>query len=254
MNYYEILGVDRTANDDEIKRAYRKMAAKYHPDRECGDTAKFQEIQQAYEHLSDPQKRTQYDNPQQSFGSGGASFHFGAGPNLNEIFDRMFRQHSVQICRTTVWVTLEQVLNGGEEDLRIQTPNGQNFIRVQIPRGVLDGSQYKLDNVLPNTSLLVEFKTHQHIKFQRNGSNLYLKQKISVLQLITGTTFKVETLSKSLLEVTVPPKTQPNVTLKVGGSGLPCMNSDQFGDLFITLDPYIPLDIPQNIIDAISLS
>ena len=87
MNYYQTLGVSKTASADEIKRAYRKLASQHHPDR-GGDTARFQEIQSAYDTLSDPEKRQQYDNPQpqhQHF-----EFNFGAG-GMDEIFSNFFR-------------------------------------------------------------------------------------------------------------------------------------------------------------------
>lgn len=256
MNYYEILGVERSATDEEIKRSYRKLAAKYHPDRTGGDTAKFQEIQQAYDNLSDPQKRASYDNPHPQFnhggGFGGPSFHFGHGHSINDIFDRMFRQQASHIFRTTMWITLEQVLTGAEENIKLNIDNEQRYIKVQVPRGVLDGAQFKLDGVIPNASLLVEFKTHQHLKFQRNGANLQYKEKISVLKLITGTDIQLTTLAGTTIEVKVPPFTQPNTILKISGAGLPYMNSPQVGDLHVLLDPYVPTNIPHQIIDVIS--
>lgn len=256
MNYYETLGVPPDATPDDIKRAYRKMAAKHHPDR-GGSTAQFQEIQRAYDTLSDPQKRAQHDNPQQPFGGGfqggfPGGFHFDGGPNLHDIFDRMFRQQHSQVFRTVLWVTLEQVLNGSEENLRVQTPSGSQFIKVQIPRGVLDGAQVRLDHVIPNGSLLVEFKTQQHPRFQRRGRDLYCEHRLSVLQLIAGTKFVVQTLAGATLEVKLPPLTQPNKTLKVSGAGLPQMNSHEIGDLYINFDLYVPDNIPQHVIDAIS--
>lgn len=255
MNYYDLLGVGKDANAEDIKRAYRKLAAKHHPDR-GGDTAKFQDIQRAYDTLSDPDKRSAYDNPRPQFegGFGGGGFHYGAGPSMHDIFDRMFRQHqqAMQIFRTVLWVTLEQVYHGGEENMRVQTPNGVQFIKVQIPRGVLDGTQVRLENVIPNATLMVEFKTQQHSRFNRRGANLHFEHPISILQLVTGTTFKLETISGSILEVTVPPRTQPKKTLKVSGAGVPHMNSSLKGDLFITFDPFMPDNIPQHVIDVIA--
>jgi DnaJ-class molecular chaperone len=96
-NAYETLGVPKGASDEEIKRAYRKLATQHHPDKQGGNTAKFQEIQSAYETLSDPVKRQQHDNPNpfQHFGGGGPhgshfEFHFGGGPE--DLFQQFFSQ------------------------------------------------------------------------------------------------------------------------------------------------------------------
>ena len=87
MDHYKTLGIDRNASPDDIKKAYRKLAGIHHPDR-GGDTAKFQHIQSAYETLSDPNKKQQYDIPQQQGFPGG--FNFQSGFNVNDIFSQMF--------------------------------------------------------------------------------------------------------------------------------------------------------------------
>ena len=108
MDHYSTLGVGKNATPDDIKKSYRKLASKHHPDK-GGDTATFQKIQVAYDVLSDPEKRQQYDSPApQGFPGAGFNFH-GGGFNMDEIFGQMFRQHQQQqqqqVYRTTVWIT-----------------------------------------------------------------------------------------------------------------------------------------------------
>ena len=120
-DHYATLGVAKDASQDEIKKAFRKLASQHHPDK-GGDTVKFQEIQAAYDVLGDPEKRRQYDNPSPGWvGSGqpgGFSFNFGTGPQFNaDFFNQMFGQGFGQPqrqshVRMTVWINLEEVARG----------------------------------------------------------------------------------------------------------------------------------------------
>ena len=171
-DHYQTLGIAKTATPDEIKKAYRKLASKHHPDK-GGDTSTFQQIEEAYRILSDPQQRQQYDNPSpfQDFGQGapgGFSFHTGGG-GFDDMFAQFFRQTQQQqrpqqqLFRTTINVTLEQVYNGGEQVLRLQTHNNIHHVKVDIPKGVHDGSQLRIDNVIDGASLLVDFRINKHL-------------------------------------------------------------------------------------------
>jgi len=266
MDYYNTLGLNRNASPDEIKKAYRKLAAQHHPDK-GGDTATFQKIQEAYETLSDPQKKQQHDNPnpfgggfQGGFpgGPGGfpGGFHFNVnGFDMNDVFGQMFggpfgqRHPQKPQYKTTVWVTLEEVYNGGEQTLQFNTNGTMSTVKIEIPKGIDNGSTLKYDNLIKDGILIVEFRVHPHTKFQRNGIDLISEYEISVLDLIVGTTFKFTTLSGKTLDVTVKPKTQPNSMLRVGGEGLPRQNG--FGDQMILLKPFIPDTIDQSIVDSI---
>lgn len=258
MDHYQTLGVNKDASPEEIKKAYRKMASQYHPDK-GGDTATFQKIEEAYRILSDPAKKQQYDNPMsqnpfQGFNQGGFGFNFN-GFDINEIFGQMFGQHGhhrhVQTFRTSIWVTLEQVYNGGEQVLRVQTNSGVQFLNVKIPKGIQDGSHVRYDNLIPNSSLIVEFRITPNLKFERKMNDLHCNHSISVLDLIVGTKFDFTTISGKTFEVVVPPKTQPYMHLKIQGQGLPIFNSDQYGDQIILLKPFIPDIIDASITDSI---
>ena len=268
MDYYKTLGVERNSTPDEIKKAYRKLASQYHPDK-GGDTAKFQEIQKAYETLSDPQKKQQYDNPNPFNGHGQQGFHFnfnGAGPagfgfhsqgfDINDLFGQMFGQQNPfanrqQIFRTQMGVTLEDAYKGSNQVLKLQTQMGPKIINVDIPKGVKDGDQFRYDNIIDNATLIIEFKIQPHLRFERRDNDLYCNQQISVLDLIVGNKFEFKTISGKTFEVEVKPLTQPYMQLKIPGQGMPIQNTNQYGDQIILIKPIIPDMIDPSIIQSI---
>lgn len=260
MDHYSTLGVAKTATQEEIKKAYRKLASSHHPDRDGGDTAKFQSIQAAYDIISDPQKRQEYDNPRPQFQNGPGGFHFQSGgfpPGMEDIFASMFgqgrnpRQPQTPTFRTTIFVSLEQAYHGGEQPLRLQTQQGASTVNITVPRGVPDGGQLKFDNAIPGGVLLAEFRTHKHLKFDRHGDDLVSPLPISVLDLIVGTKMKFETLSGKSLEVTIPPKTQPYFQMRLADYGMPIMNTNNFGDQILVLKPFMPDGIPEQLMKSI---
>lgn len=263
IDHYSTLGVGKNANAEEIKKAYRKLAGKHHPDK-GGDTATFQKIEEAYRILSDPHQRQQYDNPMtqgnpfQGFPGGGFQFNMN-GFNMDEIFGQMFRQHQnpfnqQNTYRTTYWINLEQVYNGGEEVLKLQTPSGVHMVKINIPKGIYDGGQVRYEKVVDSSDLIVEYRIHNHLKFERKMNDLYANHSISILDLIVGTSFQFTTISGKTLEVTVAPKTQPYMHLKLSGHGLPIQGTNAYGDQIILLKPFMPDIIDSRITDSILLS
>jgi DnaJ-class molecular chaperone len=269
MDYYTILGVNKNADPDDIKKAYRRLAAQHHPDK-GGDTAKFQEVQKAYETLSDPGKKQQYDNPNPFNGQQGPSgfhFNFGGGApggfnfhtqgfDMNDIFGQMFGQANPfqqrqQVFRTQISVTLEDAYNGGNQVLRLQTSAGNKVININIPKGIKTGDQVRYDNVLEAGQLIIEFSVQPHLRFDRKGNDLYCNQQISVLDLIAGNKFEFKTISGKTFEVEIKPKTQPYVQLKIAGQGMPIPNTDQYGDQIILIKPIIPDKIDLSITESI---
>ena len=262
MDYYQTLGVAKSATPDEIKKAYRKLASQHHPDK-GGDTAMFQKIEEAYRILSDPQKRQEYDNPAQSFnfngqpgGPGGFSFNVN-GFDLNDLFGGMFNQRQQhqprsQIFRTGIELSLEQAYLGGEHQIQLQTPTGIKAVKIDIPRGAENGSQIRVNGIIDNATLMVEFRIRPHLKYDRAGKDLVSNHPISVLDLIVGSSFEFTTLSGKTLEVTVKPRTQPHIQLKLSGHGMPIYgHPNVYGDQIILLKPFIPDTIDQSIIDSI---
>ena len=259
INHYSTLGVSKTANTEDIKKAYRKLAGKHHPDK-GGDTASFQKIEEAYRILSDPQQRQQYDNPMpqgnpfQGFPGGGFQFNMN-GFNMDDVFGQMFRQqhhHPQQhTYRTSYWISLEQAYNGGEEVLKLQTPSGLHMVKVNIPKGVPDGGQVRYEKVVDSSDLIVEYRIHPHLQYERRMNDLYSNHSISVLDLIVGSTFEFTTIGGKTLNVTVPPKTQPFMHMKLNGHGMPMQGTNAAGDQIILLKPFIPDNIDSRITDSI---
>lgn len=260
MDHYTTLGVDRKASPEDIKKAYRKLASTHHPDK-GGDTAKFQQIQTAYDTLSDPQKREEFDNPQPQMRGFPGGFNFTGGHHpFGEMFGEIFKHHQQQqraqqqLYRTSVWVTLEQVYSGGEQALQLQSQTGIHTAKVAIPKGIQDGGQVRCDGVIGDAVLIVEFRVHPHLKFGRHGQDLTANHSISVLDLIVGTSFEFTTISGKTLEVSIPPKTQPLSQMRIAGSGLPIPGTAAFGDQIVLLKSFIPAIIDQSIIDSITTS
>lgn len=153
-DYYKILGVDKTASADEIKRAYRKLAHQYHPDKADGDEARFKEINEAYQVLSDPTKRSQYDQfGTADFGSGGNWQNAGsAGQNwdfrdfggfgfggFGDIFENIFGQAFSQV-QTEISISLTQAILG--DKIQLQTSVGEE-LSLNIPPGTADGTTFR---------------------------------------------------------------------------------------------------------------
>lgn len=250
-DYYQILGVPRGASQEEIKKAYRTLAMKHHPDR-GGDAAKFKEIEEAYRHLSDPQKKQQYDNPN-PFGGGFGGFG-GSAFDINDFFSQAFGQHhrrqQTTQYRTTIWVTLEQAYNGSEH--QVQLGNGREVYKLNIPQGIADGQAVRYDNLIPNSILVVDYRIHHHQYFRRKNNDLYCTAKVNVLELITGTVIKVQTIAGTTLDVTVKPQTQPGTTMRIPGWGMKDgANNGHVGDQYVLIDTYIPDTISDTLLTAI---
>lgn len=250
MDHYQTLGVDKNATPDIIKKAYRKLASQHHPDK-GGDTATFQQIQTAYDTLSDPEKRQQYDNPQ-TF-SNGPGFPFN-GFDMGDIFDHILKQqrrNQPQVFRTTINVSLDQVYTGDQQTLRLQTPTGLEMVSIQVPKGIDNGMQIRYENLLKSGSLVIEYRIDPDLRFDRRGADLYHTQPISVLDLIVGANFEFATISGKVFEVKIPPKTQPHMQLKIAGQGMPIYGSPHYGDQIILIRPIIPDIIDTDIIESI---
>jgi len=262
-DHYQTLGVAKNATPDQIKKAYRKLASKHHPDK-GGDKEVFQNIQSAYDILSDPQKRHQYDNPipenLRGFQTGPGGFSFNMhGMDINDIFSQMFhgqppfgQRQNKQIFRTNVNITLLDAFNGTNIQYKLNTHTGLKIIDIKIPPGIKSGDQMRYDNVLDSAILVVEFIVLPNLNFDRKDNDLYSNVSISVLDLIVGTKFEFTTISGTKVEVNVRPKTQPYMQLRLQGHGMPInYNPDIRGDQLLLIKPYIPDNIDQTILDSI---
>lgn len=261
MNYYEILGVDRNATPEDIKKAYRRLASKNHPDK-GGDTQKFQEIQTAYDTLSNPERRAQYDAPRQNQNF---QFNFGeGGPNLDEVFRQFgfrfggdpfqgFRQAARRNKDVKIEIALDlsDTLQDQNKTLNIKTPNNSgNTITITIPRGVTAGTVIKYpslgDNLfanLPPGDLLVAINIRPHDQFQAQGLDLQYNLTISCFEAIIGCKREITGLDGKQFVLSIPPGCQPGTRLKIPGEGLYAFQKDVKGNLYIQVNVSIPINL-----------
>jgi DnaJ-class molecular chaperone len=262
MDYYSTLGLKRGASDADIKKAYRSMAMKHHPDR-GGDEKKFKEISQAYDFLSDPEKRRMIDagmdpNQQGGFRQQGSpfEFHFGTG-NMDDLFGNFgfgFGQRPMRRNKTlsiNVEITLEDVLAGKDINAEIGIPGGrQKVINIQIPPGIEHGQQIRYegmgDNSIPDVragDLIVNVLIRNHATFKREGTSLIIEKQVSVWDALLGTSIIIETLDQKTLNINIPAGTQPDTVMSCRGEGLPHMRTRQRGNLLIKIKVVVPKDL-----------
>jgi curved DNA-binding protein len=265
MDYYTTLGLQRGASDADIKKAYRSMAMKHHPDR-GGDEKKFKEISQAYEFLTDPQKKQMIDagmdpNAQQGgFHRQQGSpfeFHFGS-ENLHDIFGNfgfggfgrqpMRKNKSLNV---NVEIDLEDVLRGKTINAEIGAPGGRpKIVNIEIPPGIEMGQQIKYsgmgDASIPDLrpgDLIVNIYIKPHPVFRREGESLVIEKTVSVWDALAGAGLEIQTLDNKNLNITIPPGTQPDTVLSCRGEGLPNMRTKQRGNLLIRIKVLIPKNL-----------
>ena len=257
-DHYQTLGVNRTAGPDEIKRAYRKLASQHHPDK-GGDKNKFQEIEEAYRTLGDPNKRQQYDNPRPNFG--GFEFHH-AGPGgfdfqtIFDVFGARFQQpqQRAQRAQMTLWITLQDVAQAARKTISVGTPQGTQVVEIDIPANIDDGNSVQYSGIGPGgMDLIITFRIHPNPKWHRQGPNLTVEQDISIWDLILGGDVTVQDILGNQLTITIPPRTQSKTTFRLKGRGLG-QRGNSPGDMFVRVNATIPNHIPPELIDAISQS
>jgi curved DNA-binding protein len=257
MNYYEVLGVSKTASPDEIKKAYRKLASQHHPDK-GGDTAKFQQVEEAYRVLSDAQKRQEYDTPQQTHHF---NFNFGPGQgDINDIFGQFFgNQNPFQNMRQTharrnkdvrseIVLGLQETLSDQKKFLSIRTANGNSQeIEITIPKGITSGTTIKypglgdnMFNNLPRGDLYLTVNVLRHASYQVSGLDLIVSLTIDCFQAILGSEQTIVGLDGKIFTIRTPVGCQPGTKLKISGEGLWAFQQDIKGSLFVQVNVTIP--------------
>src|SRR5690606_13141247 len=284
VDYYNVLGVDKNASAEEIKKAYRKLARKYHPDMNPNDDAakqKFQEINEANEVLTDPEKRQKYDQygehwkhgeayeqaqQQQhrdtSSGSPFEGFDFGYSGNydsgeFSDFFEQMFgsrhgggRQTKFRgdDYNATLRLSLQEAYTTHQQTFTI---NGKT-IRITIPAGVEDGQKIRLKgqggegiNGGPAGDLYIQFVIDPDPGFQRVGNDLYSEKDIDLYTALLGGDIVVDTLDGKI-KVKVKPETQNGTKIRLKGKGFPVYKKEgAFGDLYVTLAVSLPTGLSE---------
>jgi DnaJ-class molecular chaperone len=258
QNPYHTLGVDQNASPEDIKRAYRKLASQHHPDK-GGDKARFQEIQSAYDTLTNPQRRAAFDNPG-PFRHQDFNFNFGAGDafDFQSIFNafgtRFHHQQQPQRqqhARMTLWITLEDAAHGGQKTVSVASSHGNTTIEIDIPLGINDGDTVQYQKLGPGgIDLLITFRIHPNARWQRQGPNLTTDLPVSIWDLILGAEIAIQDILGNTLTVTIPPRTQPGTMFRLRERGLRQRNSVT-GDLFVKIQAQIPQHIPEDLIKSI---
>lgn len=258
-DYYNVLGVTRDSTPEEIKRAYRKLAALHHPDR-GGDTAKFQEIQAAYATLSDPEKRSQYDNPQPQFNNFAYSGNFP--PEFEDIisafgggFGGMFRRPQPQQNRTlnlSTEITLEDAYSGKDLVVSIKLPSGKDqILEIKIPRGTINGMKLRLagmgDDTIPNLprgDIHLTVFVKQHAFYHREGDDLIQNLDVNAIDAIVGSQYNIKTISGKTFEVKIPMGIQHGQMLAIHECGMPNLKDPtHFGRLLLKVNIVIPTNL-----------
>jgi len=252
---YNILGVPKGASDSDIKRAYRKLAAQHHPDK-GGETSKFQEIQSAYETLSDPVKRQQHDNPNPfQGGPNGSHFEFqfgGGGPEdiFEQFFSRGFGRNPFQRnhqprrnkdLRIHIEIDLVETLDEQIKKVSVQTTKGDRFtVDVTIPRGITHGTTIKYsgmgDNMfdtLTRGDLYVIINVKNNTAFEVRGIDLYQQMAIDSIDAMLGCEKVIKGLDGKEFKIKIPPGCQFGTKFGMGGNGLYHMNTNHRGNLVV---------------------
>lgn len=269
-DYYEVLGLQKKATEQEIKQAYRTLALKWHPDVNKSDQAneKFKEINEAYETLSDTKKRTNYDQ----YGHSGNPFAQGGGGqqgpfssytysgNINDIFENFgfggqdqnqqggfsdpfdifesffggnpFQQNRKRRAVYSLKISFEEAARGVTKEVSLDGKRKS----IKIPAGVDSGMHIRFSDF----DLQIEVASSS--KYKREGQDLYFETELSYIDAILGKKIKVPTL-QSEIEVRIKPGTQPNTVIRLKGFGLPYPNERHFGDFYLIVKIKIPTNL-----------
>jgi DnaJ-class molecular chaperone len=274
-DYYEVLGIQKGASDDEIKKAFRKLAIKYHPDKNPGDKEaeeKFKEVNEAYSVLSDKTKRQRYDqfghagvggagaaggNP---FAGGGFDFNgqsfnfdFGGG-GLDDILGAMFGfgggfrgARRGRDYRTTTTIDFEEAIFGTTKNISV---DGES-IKLKIPAGIYDGQQIRLagkGGPAPQEGgqrgdLYVEVRVRAHKTLTREGNLILSEATIPMVDAVLGTEIEIETVDGKIT-MKIPAGTQPGTNFKLSNHGAPIQpGSKERGPHIVTINVEIPRNL-----------
>ena len=281
-DYYDVLEVSRSASADQIKKSYRNLAKRYHPDMNPGDKRaeeKFKEILEAYEVLSDTEKKSTYDmfgasgfhrgagnSRSRGFqGSPGVEFGFGGFDGIEDIFEDLFgqmgrgrRQRRQQKPRRgkdsehTLVIDFDTAIKGGFRDITITKESrgvtqGVETIRVKIPEGVHEGSRIRISGkgqpgMANGTAgdLYLKVKVRPHPLFNRKKDDIYIDLPITIYEAIIGAKISVPTIDGRTAVVNIPSGIKNGVKLRLKGKGSPNPKTGIRGDQYVVVNITMP--------------
>lgn len=278
-DYYQVLGVPKTATAEQIRKAYKKIARENHPDVKPGDTAaaeRFKQAAEAYDVLGDPDKRKQYDQYGEAFRHmrggpppGGEPFpgggFRGAGPidleqifggavDLEDIFGPAFgrgarrpRARRGADVHSEITVPFQLAATGGAYDVTIQRNGTPQRLSIKIPAGVHEGSVIRLGGEgEPGTAggspgdLLITIHVAPHPYFRRDGRDLILELPVTPSEAALGAKIDVPTLEEGLVTLSVPPGSSSGTKLRLRGKGIPDPKTKVRGDQFVIIKIVVP--------------
>ncbi len=267
-DYYKILGVPKTAEASAIKKAYRSLALKYHPDKNPNNKEaedKFKEISEANDTLSDPTKKKHYDtfgmtDPNQGFSQTNDQFEHifrTRSGTLNDIFEQFGVNFSRQRTQknsdimSEIHISLIDAYNGKSIPFEITMPNGGvNNLRVNIPAGVEHGSRIRLkgkgpaqNTNLPAGDLYITVRISEHPTFKRVGADLVITKSISMIDAALGKEIEVPIIEGGSIKIQVPAGTQPDQKIRLKKKGMPQMGSKNRGDLYLIMKVIVPTNL-----------
>lgn len=280
-DYYKTLGVSKTASDSEIKKAYRKLAFKYHPDKANGNKefeAKFNEISEAYAVLSDKEKRRQYDtygsadfqqkfsqedifrnfdigDILKEFGFSGGSRGFGGGSPRGNPFGQAGFQGKPRLIKGNdleyeLALTLEEIITGTSKTITINRGNSVDTINVKIPKGMTQGKKIRVPGkgeASPNGGkpgdLYIKSRPLGNPDFWIDGNDIYTTKEIKLTQAILGTKIEIKTPLGKDISLNIPQGTRHKAKMRLSKQGIPQINEGECGDLFVEIQVEMPKDL-----------
>lgn len=282
-DYYKILGVDKKASQDDVKKAYRKLAVKFHPDKNPGDKKaeeKFKEINEANDVLSDPAKRKKYDDLGENWQSqgqgfpndfgqqsrrrqGGQQFYSSEESQFSDFFEsvfgsgagggfggstkqrgRMQRQGDDHQAETTI--TLEEAFNGTSRQVNL----ANQTLNLKLKPGIADGQILRMKekggpgmNGGPNGDLFITIHVQKHPRFERKGDDLYFDQPLDAYTAILGGKLAVQTIDKTI-KINIPEGTDSDKVFRLKEMGMPeYSNPKQRGDSYVSVHIVVPKNL-----------
>lgn len=276
MDYYEVLGLQRSASDAEIKKAFKKKAMKYHPDRTGNDKSaekKFKEAKEAYDVLSNPQKKSMYDQYGTTDFIGGAgpggfnTSGFGGSSGFGDVFEDIFgdifgnnqgrsstQKYKGADLEYEMKLTLEEASFGTEKTIHFEQGSDITLpfkeISVSIPAGVDNGDRVRLAgkgeagiNQGPSGDLFIRINLLKHSIFKRDGSNLYCEVPISYAEAALGAEIEIPTLSSNSVIIDIPAGTQTGKYFRLKGKGVKSVRGGGIGDLMCSVIIETPVNL-----------